>query len=286
MKKQSFLLSLFLMLLLTLLLIFPSISFQGVKTGLVIWALTLVPVLFPFFLLTGLIQIYFPDSDTIPFYLVLGLLSGYPVGASLLAGSHNPHIRSDFYLGLISNPSPAFLITFVGEKTLVLGEKRFLFYFLILLSSLFGNLIANSFLQPVYPVKGQGSHSKPVTFHSTIIEEVLWHSIEILLIIGGYIMFFSIIARFLQIIPIKSPFFRIILPGLCELTTGISLISTSSIPIAQKIVPAAFLSSFGGLCSVLQVKSVLGSSGLSVINYIIRKLLSSGIAVILALVFF
>lgn len=213
MKKQSFPLSLFLIILFTLLLIFPSVSFQGVKSGLVLWGLTLVPVLFPFFLLTGLIRIYFPVSDTAPFYLAIGFLSGYPVGASLLANSHNPHIRSDFYLGLISNPSPAFLITFVGEKALALGEKRFLFYFMILLSSLLGNLIANFFLQPVYPVKEQEKISNPDNYHDEMIEEALWHSIEILLKIGGYIMFFSIIAHFLLLIPIKSSFFRIILPG-------------------------------------------------------------------------
>lgn len=286
MKKQYFPLSLILIVLFALLLIFPSVSFQGVKSGLVLWGLTLVPVLFPFFLLTGLIRIYFPVSDTAPFYLILGFLSGYPVGASLLASSRNPHIRSDFYLGLISNPSPAFLITFVGEKALALGEKRFLFYLMILLSSLLGNVIANFFLQPVYPVKEQEKINNPDNIHGEMIEEVLWHSIEILLKIGGYIMFFSIIAHFLLLIPIKSSFFYIILPGFCELTTGISLISNSSVSTAQKIVPAAFLSSFGGLCSVLQIKSVLGSSGLSVINYIIRKLLSSGIAVILTLIFF
>lgn len=286
MKKQYFPLSLILIVLFALLLIFPSVSFQGVKSGLVLWGLTLVPVLFPFFLLTGLIRIYFPVSDTAPFYLILGFLSGYPVGASLLASSRNPHIRSDFYLGLISNPSPAFLITFVGEKALALGEKRFLFYLMILLSSLLGNVIANFFLQPVYPVKEQEKINNPDNIHGEMIEEVLWHSIEILLKIGGYIMFFSIIAHFLLLIPIKSSFFYIILPGFCELTTGISLISNSSVSTAQKIVPAAFLSSFGGLCSVLQIKSVLGSSGLSVINYIIRKLLGSGIAVILTLIFF
>ena len=286
MKKQSFPLSLILIVLFALLLIFPSVSFQGVKSGLVLWGLTLVPVLFPFFLLTGLMRIYFPVSDTAPFYLILGFLSGYPVGASLLADSRNPHIRSDFYLGLISNPSPAFLITFVGEKALALGEKRFLFYLMILLSYLLGNVIANFFLQPVYPVKEQEKINNPDNIHGEMIEEVLWHSIEILLKIGGYIMFFSIIAHFLLLIPIKSSFFYIILPGFCELTTGISLISNSSVSTAQKIVPAAFLSSFGGLCSVLQIKSVLGSSGLSVINYIIRKLLSSGIAVILTLIFF
>ena len=297
MKRKTILLSALLLFLLCLLLLFPMLSLEGVKSGLILWGLTLVPVLFPFFLVTGLMKIFFPASDTPFFYVALGILSGYPVGASLLSTSENPKIRSDFYLGLISNPSPAFLLTFVAGHTLSLGSKKIYFYLLILISSLLGNLIANHFLSPVYPVpcKSKILEKKNVsptrakteeTQISIILDNVLWGSIVTLLKIGGYVMLFSIIARFLLLIPIKSEFVHIILSGVFELTTGISLLGNSSLMTTQKIVPAALLCSFGGLCSVLQIQSVIGGSGLSIFNYMIRKLLSSVVAVILAFVFF
>ena len=84
-----------------LLLFFPQTSINGAKNGLILWSATILPTLFPFFLLTGFMQYYqtfhwitylflpikklFPDLNEDFFSTcIFGFFCGCPLGAKMI----------------------------------------------------------------------------------------------------------------------------------------------------------------------------------------------------------
>lgn len=125
----------------------------------------------------------------------------------------------------------------------------------------------------------------------SILQNSIMTSISTVVMIGGFVMLFSVIISILKntgvfeiLSNILSPFFNILnipssfsygmLSGIVELTNGVSLIS--SIPmkkISLNIIICAFLLGFGGISILLQVLSITSSSDMSIKPYIIGKLL-------------
>jgi hypothetical protein len=73
--------------------------------------------------------------------------------------------------------------------------------------------------------------------------------------------------------------------GIFEFTTGISQICGTGMDLHTKIVLIAAITSFGGFSGMAQTKSVIGDTRLSMIYYFVAKLLSAGIACLLALLY-
>lgn len=138
----------------------------------------------------------------------------------------------------------------------------------------------------------------PPKFNSLggILQNSIMTSITTVVMIGGFVMLFSVIisilkhtgifdilsnilSPFLNIFNIPSSFSSGILSGIVELTNGVSIIS--SIPmkkISLNIIICAFLLGFGGISILLQVLSITSSSDMSIKPYIIGKLLQGLLA--------
>ena len=134
MKKRITILTI--CLLLAFLLAFPKEALAAAREGLGLWLDTLLPTLLPFLILTGILlrtdgitRIVQPIA---PFFkvltglsgegayaFVLGLLCGYPMGAKLTADLYHAgkisRQESEYLLTFCNNPSPAFLVTYVGQ---------------------------------------------------------------------------------------------------------------------------------------------------------------------------
>ncbi len=116
-------------------------------------------------------------------------------------------------------------------------------------------------------------------------------SVNTIIMIGGFVMLFSVIISILNntkifdflsfaLSPIlsrfnlPSEFINGLFSGLVELTNGVSIIS--KIPfkaISVNVIICAFLLGFGGISILLQVLSITSSSDISIKPYIIGKLL-------------
>ncbi len=260
----------------------PTLLMTGCHGGLTLWSRLLIPALFPFLILTGLFRLFCTKSDQPWFYILIGFLSGYPIGASLLASSRNTQMRHDFYLGLTNNPSPAFILTYVGRQVLSLGNSCYLFYLMIIVSVILGNLLGNLVLTPVYVNAPLGKCNQAPS--SRAVDQILWNSIQTILKIGGYVVFFSILVVFLDIPLGNQSLLSAIITSLTELTTGMARLCIFPFS-TTKIALAAGLVAFGGFCQVLQTQSVIAGSGLSIFNYIIRRFLCGIIAMILTFLF-
>ena len=134
MKKKIILLSVILLLL--FLLCYPAEALAAARNGLKLWLETLLPTLLPFMILTGILvhtdwitkilqptapffKVVFGLSPGGAYVFLLGLLTGYPMGAKLTADLYYAgkisRQEAEYLLTFCNNPSPAFLITYVGH---------------------------------------------------------------------------------------------------------------------------------------------------------------------------
>ncbi|MGN1206258.1 MAG: hypothetical protein ACI4SQ_04635 [Eubacterium sp.] len=283
----------FLFFILAFLLLFPDTVCSGAKDGLFLWATVVLPSLFPFCLCTALIRCYTSSSFSKYFLLFAGILSGYPIGAKLSGELYQKGVLSYydaiFFSSFTNNASPMFVIFFVGSSLLHLGTKSYIFYLLLLLSSLLGSLGSlfvlrktskQNFFLPVDKKKKEAGKA-PALFDQFDLE--LNNSAELLIKIGCYILVFSVLTSFIKKMTFWDSLPTSILCGILEITTGNHLLCHSLIDSPEKTALSLAITSFGGLCALAQTNSVIQKNGLSIIWYTGSKLLSAVFAFFLCL---
>lgn len=112
-----------------------------------------------------------------------------------------------------------------------------------------------------------------ITPHKFCMTGTFLHAVQIMVMIGIYVIIFSIILEIL------FPFCRHItsklLLSLLEITTGLKLLNTLSISANIKTALVCAISSFGGLCSAFQIKGVLDYENASIKKYLSDKIILS-----------
>lgn len=291
---------------LLLLLTFPSISLNGAKNGLMLWFQTVLPTLLPFMIVSNLmVQLQVTDCLTSFFYpvagrflglskpacypFIIGMLSGYPVGAKACADLVKDYQitkeEGQFLLCFCNNASPMFIISFIASQCLSHSISGPLLLAIVYGSGLLSGLvyrllegrpIQRSSCQLPLATSDIPNESRISPF--TILDNTILNAFVILVKIGGYIILFSILAEIilhLTSIPALSRYFTI---GFLEITTGAAAIGSSSFSMTQKIVLTTALTSFGGLSSHAQTLSVIMNSELSIKKYFLYKCMNASIA--------
>ncbi len=293
MKRYSFLLTLLFLLLIFLL--FPETVQAGATYGLQLWYQILLPSLLPFLLLTGLLcrmttlvrpsQILAPFTEGIlhlPRHytgaLILGLLSGMPIGASLLSANVPKHSRIPLYPLLLSTClSPGFLTGYLcthcfGRPDMCL-RYSLLFY---LLHFLFTSLCFRTFWStdcPPLSSSHKDSSVLPSAPLAQMLEDTISSSLTSITKIAVYVMAFSTAAFFLQdmwllLFPQATPLVPGILCGILEVTTGCSLLYNLNLPLAVRIPLLTGIVSFGGLSGIFQTRAMLEERPFPLLRYI------------------
>jgi len=126
---------------------------------------------------------------------------------------------------------------------------------------------------------------KHARFSFAVLDNSIMNGFEIVTKIGGYIILFSILAQIIKGIGSNTSFIKAFIMGLFEITTGISQVCNTHLDINIKIVLVSALTSFGGLSGLAQTKSVLGDTRLSITSYLIVKLLSALLSILLAWIY-
>ena len=129
-----------------------------------------------------------------------------------------------------------------------------------------------------------------------ILSEAILESSKTIIMIGGFVVIFSvaisilnnskileaisyILYPILKLLNVPIKFAKPIISGIIELTNGVSLItSIATKNISINIILCAFLLGFGGISVLLQVLSIISKTDLSIKKYIIGKLLQGIIA--------
>lgn len=322
--KRNFISLLFLLFTISILIFFNS-NLSAVKSGISLWATSVVPSLFPFFVATELLMhtniVYhigkilnrfmkplFNVRGEGAFAFIMGIISGYPIGAKIATNFRKEHIctkeECERLLSFTNNSGPLFIIGSVG----ILLYRNTMIGLLLFITHLLASLsvgILFRFWKKNSHTDSYSSTSKAYTENKTqasfsnlgeILSESIVSSIKSILVIGGFVVIFSSIISILKssgithmIEIITTPFFNFIhispsfieplFTGFFEITNGISTISNIAYKkLSINILMTAFLLGFGGISVLLQVLSITSKSDLSIKPYIYGKLLHGIIA--------
>ncbi len=310
-RLRKYLLYLLPFLFLLLILLFPSQARNGASSGLLLWFNVLLPTLLPFMILSDFIRrlhiieslckrITSRTGKNLYFLypLLLGLLCGLPLGAKLTAeavrSGQLTKKQGQFLLTVCNNASSMFLIGYVAESQLQHPELGGYFLVLPPVSSVLAALLTVTL--PTAMKKHSHKHIssraqlRMTSFHdsntdsasfTTSISTSIMDSFSILTRVGGYVILFSILAEFLLLVdtPVVLP-----LVAAMEMTSGVRAICASGLSMHSKIFLSVASVSFTGLSGIAQTADVFSGTDLSLTNYILSRLLSSLIAVLLFLV--
>jgi sporulation integral membrane protein YlbJ len=274
-----------------LFVLFPNVICQGAKNGLVLWFDTVLPALLPFMILSDfMIRQQITESVSrlaYPFFskmfgltragcypAVIGLLSGYPLGAKTTAQLYQKQMVSreeaQYLLTFCNNASPMFLLEYIGIHCMGLKHPAVLLV-VIYLSAYAGSLLSR---QKHFSV---GKCAEPVCKGQTqtivaSLDESILDAFVTITKVGGYIILFSILAQvLLELLPAMS-FVKYIGIGVLEITTGSAVLSQAKLAAWVRNSIIAGLCAYGGLSSVAQTASVLEQTDLSVGKYVLSKL--------------
>lgn len=237
------------------------------------------------------------------FAFIMGLISGYPVGAKIACNFRENNICSkeecERLLSFTNNSGPLFIIGTVGIS--MFGNSTI---GLLLLITHILACITVGFIFRFWKINSSSSeyvrnknsnHKKHRNVTLSNLGEVLGksisNSISTILMIGGFVVIFSSIISILRasgilnslvvlltptfnFLHLDSSFISGIITGLLEITNGISFISSINIKhISVNIIITAFLLGCGGLSVLLQVWSITSKTDLSIKPYFYGKLL-------------
>lgn len=306
------------------LVIFSKSNMFAAQNGLTLWAKNVIPSLFPFFIATELLNYtnlpYFLGKLTNKFMrpifnipgegsyaFIMGIISGYPVGAKII----NKFIddgtctkqEAERMLAFTNNSGPLFIIGTIGIG--LYGNTQI--GVLLFITHIMACLTVGMFfgiLSKLKPHSNKRKHSSLSSFtrHSTVDYEIsdlgnilsnsINNAISTILLIGGFIVLFSIIISiinslnlisflevFLNNINIPTEYLNPVITGFLELTNGVNAVSNIHTKnMAIQIVVTAFLLGFAGLSILLQIFSIASKNNLSMKPYIIGKLLQGAFA--------
>ncbi len=301
------------------LIFFSSSNISAAKSGLKLWANSVIPSLLPFFIAievlsqTNITKLFgklfnkimkplFNISGEGSFALLMGILSGYPVGAKIAVNLRKNNVctkeECERLLSFTNNSGPLFIIGTIGVS--LFGSS--LIGFLLLVTHILGSLTTGMLFRfwkndkkqiQAYNTSKYDNKLQIVTYSNLgeILSESIMKSISTILMIGGFIVLFSVIISILntsgiiniisiifipicRLLHLPNEFSNSLFIGILEITNGISLIAGIKLKqISINIIITAFLLGFGGISILFQVLSVVSKSDLSIKPYIIGKIL-------------
>lgn len=306
------------------LLIFSNDNLVAAKNGIFMWYSSVLPSLLPFFMATELIsytnivpyigKILTPIMRPLfnvpgegAFALILGIISGYPVGAKMVVTLKENGIctsaEAERLLAFTNNSGPLFIIGTVGLGIFLDYKIGLLLLFTHILACLSVGFLFRFWKKNSFEDKKNYKFNfaqNNISFCNLgeVLSKSIISSINSIVMIGGFIVLFSVIitmltnSKILQIISLLfQPIFSIfnisnftsisLITGIIEVTNGLFALShVSNISIYLKLYLTSFLLGFGGFSVLLQVLSITSKAKISIKPYFIGKLLQAIFAVV------
>lgn len=316
----------------------PDVAFKGSTRGLGIWWDIVFPSLLPFFILSellicfGIVQFIgillepvmrplFNVPGVGAFVWAMGMASGFPSGAKLSSKLYKDgdltKIEAERLNSFTNSSNPLFIFVAVSigffhnaNIGIVLALSHYISNALVgLLMRFYGRNEPNySHRERIHPKRlkyalkvlheKRMKETRPI---GKILGDSIASSIQTLLMIGGFIIIFSVLNMLLfelGIISLAGKFISIIfstinisnslssplVSGLFEITLGAKLISdVKDSGLLQQVLLTSFVLGFGGFSIHAQVASILSETKMKMKPYIIGRFLQSFIAPILTL---
>lgn len=293
------------LILITGMLLLPKVSLNLALAGLNLWFTKMIPTLFPFMVISGILirmnlikplcapfrslfRFLFGVEENGIFCIFIGFLCGFPMGAKVISDLYKrgelSFAEADYLLSFCNNIGPIYFCSFVLTTLNVSHKFPYLF-------GMYGLPIAYSLVLRCFSffkkrsaplVKGQifsvSLHEKeaPDTLLSAIDGSII-SAIESITKLGGYMIFFNLFNMLPRILMQKGLFSGISYVGkvkithffscLFEISNGVNLVKNKEPWLVLTMIP------FGGLCCMAQTYSLIKDTPLSIAKYGLHKLL-------------
>lgn len=285
-----------LLLALALFLHAPARYADCVRNGISLWAVSVLPSVFPFLFLTALLaktrvfrtfsrkispffQRAFNVSGTGGSIFLLSVTSGYPVGARTIADACSAGALTKeelFRLScLCSTTGPVFLVGVVGGA--MFGKPNV--GWLMMLCHVLAVAITCLFLRIRTPAIGQ-----PPAFsqkNGAQIFDIVYNAIVSALCVGGSIALFACFSQMTaDVLHLQAgSLAEALVRGLMEMTTGCALLAEN--PSRLSLSLCCFFTTFGGLCVLMQQLAFLAPTGVKALPFVLVKAVQGMLAALL-----
>ena len=304
MKKFFKIICIFLVCLcLFLMILKPETYIKSALYGIKLWALTVVPSLLPFFFFTSLLsvlgvtsilsktlktpcKILFKTSGVSGYDFLMSVLSGYPVGAKIIADLYeNKIIDSDEATKIstfCSTSGPLFVIGSVGYG---MFSNKTVGYTLII-----SHILSAILCGIVFRFYGNKNSERPFCTPTQNDENALYNCVYSSVIsvacVGGFICVFGLFLDVFQNLNLLLPLVKLLNPilgkdlssafcyGLIEITKGCKSLSVRSLsPLSVSL--SSSLISFGGFSVWAQSSIFLSRARVNLKIFFISKILQT-----------
>lgn len=271
---------------LAVLILDAKTALYGAREGIELCLYTVLPSLFPFFVLSVLINRslsgrMFPALRSVgrlcripagaESLLLLGLLGGYPVGAQCIYETYkNGGLQrndAERMLGFCNNTGPAFIFGMVGSLFSA-GSTVWILWAIHIFSALVTGILLPS-------------HRTGTCFQSAqkniSLSEAMEKSTKNIAFVCGWVIIFRVLITFCQrwFLWIFPQDIQTMFIGILELSNGVHILGTLPAQGTRFVMASIFLS-LGGICVAMQTRSVTGSldMGLYFLGKVIQTVLS------------
>lgn len=321
---KKFFISLSIFFILVMLVLNPSEYISVAFNGILVWATCVLPSIFPFMFFSKLFsefgnleKLCSPFSfltkklyNTPPsslYIFSLSTISGYPVGAKLTEDlykskklSRGEALRT---ITFTSNSGPMFIVGTVAVGMFLSPLSGYIILFSHITSAIINGLIYKRYKADDMTYFSENTE-KESEKNEDIITKSMTSSVLSILMVGGYICIFFILAKMFsntcifeyitsflsQIFKVEQSVFSGILNGIFEITNGSITIAKTSLSLSAKTIIATAIITFGGISIAFQSLNFLKTLKCKTSFFFLQKfthaIISIMISISLCLLFF
>ncbi len=291
------------------LMLFPTQSVEAARAGLELCGNVIIPSLFPFFVLSGLIvemglvrhlgrllqpvmKPLFNVGGSCSAAFALGIIGGYPVGAVTAISLYKKGLCSkseaERLLAFCNNSGPAFILGVVGAGIFSSSLVGLVLYLAHIISSVIVGLCFRFWKPEIEPSAALQQVEAPAPGFTAAFTGCVKSAVSSTINICGFVIFFTVVIKLLFLTGVMQAVSGIVaallaplgfdsqwaeklLIGLIEMSSGVWSLSDAAGSLTGRLSMAAFILGWAGVSVHCQVLSFIGGSGLSSRTYVAGK---------------
>ena len=283
---------------------FPATALAGAREGLLLWFNSVLPALLPFIIIINMLvalgfarfiggflsgfmgKIFrLPGQSGLAF--IIGLTSGYPIGAKTIASLHKQNEidrkQAQQLLGFCNNAGPIFILSVVGAGFFANATIGYILWIGHVVGAVMVGILLRGEKRDIVPNRNKTKLHIDTNTMGEHFGAAVENGMKSILVIGGVIIFFSSIIKVLEDIGLpENGVTAGLISGLFEATHGLRDVSTAGVGL-WPLAAASFLLAFGGLSIHMQTLHFIAGIGVKYSYYVFSKILHGVIAAVVTI---
>lgn len=293
------------------LILYPTQSVEAARAGLELCGNVIIPSLFPFFVLSGLIvqmglvrhlgrllspvmKPLFNVCGNCSAAFALGIIGGYPVGAvtaiNLYKNGMCSKSEAERLLAFCNNSGPAFILGVVGAGIFSSSLVGIVLYLAHIVSSMLVGIIFRSWKPGDIALPQRAGDGVQYSSFTSAFTGCVKSAASSTINICAFVIFFTVVIKLLFLTGVMDAASAVVavvlsplgfnaqwaeklLIGLIEMSSGVWSLADAAGTLSGKMSMAAFILGWAGVSVHCQVLSFIGGSGLSSRTYVAGKAL-------------